>query len=169
LYWHFRDKEAVLIAVLDELQRRLFVSLVREEERSGGERAAKTARALIARVARLVVESKETLLLVGVIGAEATDTHPRVERALRQAYGRIAVVVRDLLARAADEGCAVDDDPECAAEMFLGLYMGAILHQRLFRAELPLDRALPVIERMLFAALLPGEAAAARPRKPAQR
>jgi AcrR family transcriptional regulator len=158
LYWHFRDKEAVLIAVLDELQRRLVVALAREGERTEGESAAETSRRFIARVARMVAESRETLLLVGVIGAEATDTNPRIERALREAYGRVAVVVRELLERAAAEGCAIDEDPECAAEMFLGLYMGAILHQRLFRSKLPLQRALPVIERMLFASLLPGEA-----------
>jgi AcrR family transcriptional regulator len=160
LYWHFSDKEAILTAVLDELQRRLFVALTREEQRITPKqpRAVDTMRALIGRVARLVSESQETLLLVGVIGAACTDTNPRIEKALREAYGRISAVVRELLERAAKESALGAKelraiDIECTAEMFLGMYMGAILHQRLFRAEFPLPRALPVIERMLFAAL----------------
>lgn len=173
LYWHFKDKEDLLTAVLDELQRRLFVALSREEERVSKREtkplnAAETCRVLIARVARLVSESQETLLLVGVIGAECTDTNPRIEKALREAYGRIAMVVRDLIERASSEQAIAvslqELDVECTAEMFLGMYMGAILHQRLFRADYPLPRALPVIERMLFAALVP-RAAAARPRR----
>ena len=62
LYWHFADKEAILAAVLDELQRRLFVALTREEERvtsgKGAERALTTSdtlRALIGRVARVML------------------------------------------------------------------------------------------------------------------
>jgi hypothetical protein len=123
-------------------------------------------RALIATVARLVVESQETLLLVGVIGAEATDTNPRVERALRDSYARIAKVVRELLTRARAAGSLVETDIDCAADMFIGLYMGAIMHQRLFRADYPLARALPVIERMLFASLLPADAVRAARAKP---
>ncbi len=162
LYWHFDDKEAVLIAVLGELERRLGAALAREEERVVERSAVATVRALLARVARLVRESQETLLLVGVIGAEATDMNPRVEQALRDSYARIAGVVQSLLQQAQDEGELVDADVECAAEMFLGMYMGAIVHQRLFRAELPLERALPVIQRLLYAALLPGAAVAER-------
>lgn len=159
LYWHFDGKEALLVAVLEELERRLFTALVREEERIGDELpAADTARALIHRVARVVSESQETLLLVGVIGAEATDMNPRVERALRDAYGRIARFVKELLERAVEEGAAFESDVECAAEMFLGMYMGAIMHQRLFRSDFPLERALPVVERMLFSALMPAAA-----------
>lgn len=166
LYWHFDGKEALLVAVLEELERRLFTALVREEERIGDELPAPdTARALIHRVARVVSESQETLLLVGVIGAEATDMNPRVERALRDAYGRIARFVKELLERAVEEGAAFESDVECAAEMFLGMYMGAIMHQRLFRSDFPLERALPVVERMLFSALMPAAAVnAAKPR-----
>lgn len=167
LYWHFDGKEALLVAVLEELERRLFGALAREEERIGDETtAAETSRALIGRVARVVAESQETLLLVGVIGAEATDTNPRVERALRASYGRIALFVQELLARAVEEGAAFESDVECAAEMFLGMYMGAIMHQRLFRTDFPLERALPVVERMLFAALMPGAAVKAAARRP---
>src|SRR2546423_3344140 len=99
LYWHFADKEALLIACLDELQRRLAIALARGEERNAGRSAADTTQALIARVALLVVDHQENLLLVGVIGAEATDTNARVEKALRAAYGGISRVVHELLVR----------------------------------------------------------------------
>lgn len=155
LYWHFADKEALLVAALDELRRRMFVVLARAEERAGAQSAADAIGVLVARVARVVVEAQENLLLVGVIGAEATETNPRIEQALRESYAGIASVLRGLLRRAAAEGVDVGDDIECTAEMFLGLYMGAILHQRLFRADFPLERALPVVERMLLRAILP--------------
>lgn len=169
LYWHFEDKEALLVAVLEELERRLVHALAREGGRLQSASAAEKTRALLGRVARLVAASQETLLLVGVIGAEATDTNPRIEAALRASYGRVAVVVAELLRQGAAQGETVERDVECAAEMLLGMYMGAIVHQRLFREELPLVRALPVMESMLFAALFPGAAARRSPAKKPRR
>ena len=85
---------------------------------------------------------------------------------MRASYGRIALFVKELLERAVEDGAAFETDVECAAEMFLGMYMGAIMHQRLFRADFPLERALPVIERMLFAALMTTDRAAAAVNNP---
>lgn len=151
LYWHFEDKEALLIAVIEELERRLAKDLMREGSELGDSGLIGTMEALIARVAAAVEAHQENLLLVGVVAAEATDTNPRVERALRKAYGRFAAVAQALL----DEGkhAGVIDaelDTECAAQMFIGMYMGGIMHQRLFRQSLPLKRALPVLRRMLL-------------------
>lgn len=157
MYWHFASKEDVLIAVLDGLERRLEAELADAGAQLAGADVGRTFEALIGRVAGVVERHQDNLLLVGVIGAEATDTNPRVERALRAAYGRIAGVVAALLRRASAEGLAdTAVDVDCAAQMFLGLYMGGILHQRLFRREFPLRRALPVLRHLLVNALVPG-------------
>lgn len=155
LYWHFEDKEALLIAVIEELERRLAKDLMREGSGLSDSGLIGTMEALIARVAAAVEAHQENLLLVGVVAAEATDTNPRVERALRKAYGRFAAVAQALL----DEGkhAGVIDaglDTECAAQMFIGMYMGGIMHQRLFRQSFPLKRALPVLRRLLLQSMV---------------
>ncbi len=160
LYWHFKGKEDLLVAVLDELQRRLIVELADQAQESADRGAVWTLSALIDRVARVVERHQENLLLVGVIGAEATDTNPRVERAVRAAYRRVSSWVVEVLRGGVAEGVIPRDlDLACATQMFLGLYMGGIMHQRLFRQEYPLPRALPVLRRLLFSALVPAEAA----------
>jgi hypothetical protein len=89
-------------------------------------------------------------LFAGVVAAEAMDTNDRVEAGMREAYASVAAVVAELLGRALEHPQKVDLD--CTAQMFIGLYMGGLMHQRLFRAEYSLDRTLPVLERMLAAA-----------------
>ncbi len=89
-------------------------------------------------------------MLAGVIGAEAVDTNARVEEALRKAYDGVAAIAEEALSRALERPERADI--ECTAQMFLGLYMGGLMHQRLFRERFPLERALPVLERMLVAA-----------------
>src|SRR2546430_679683 len=56
LYWHFKDKEEVLTAVLAELERRLFVELSRESEAVQAEQldVVKTTERLIGRVSAVV-------------------------------------------------------------------------------------------------------------------
>lgn len=154
LYWHFKDKEELLIAVLTELEQRLGQELYGEAEAVGGATAYQTLEAMIGRVARVVEKFQQNLLLVGVIGAEVTDTNPRVEKALRASYRRIAQVSEAVLRAGIEEG-TVDPslDVACAAQLLLGMYMGAILHQRLFREELPLSRALPVMRQMMVASV----------------
>jgi hypothetical protein len=90
-------------------------------------------------------------LLIGVVGAEAIDTNPRVEKALRKAYDGFAAVAEGLLEQAKKEGLVERSlDAACTAQMFIGMYMGGILHQRLYRKEFPLNRSLPVLQEMLL-------------------
>src|SRR4051812_46553222 len=162
LYWHFKDKEEVLIAVLAELEQRLAATLTAEAETTAAAKldAASTLERLIARVASVVEHHQDLLLLVGVIGAEITDQNARVEKALRTTYRRFAGVLRGLLDEGLEEGVVSEAlDLDCAAEMFMGLYMGGILHQRLFRDDFPVERALPVLRQMLLGTVMPKAAA----------
>lgn len=155
LYWHFKDKEDLLIAVLDELDQRLVAELTAASEGPAPEGSAGTLDAMIGRVASTIERHQENFLVVGVIGAEVTDTNPRIEKALRSAYGRFAGVTSALLEEAKKEKLIDPDlDTACAAQMFIGMYMGAVLHQRLYRAEFPMERAIPVLRQMLLASLL---------------
>src|SRR5438067_11180667 len=79
LYHHFDDKEALLVATLEELERR-FAAEVTTRAAPLPDQPAARARYLIERVARVVERHNENLVLVGVIAAEATDVNPRVER-----------------------------------------------------------------------------------------
>jgi AcrR family transcriptional regulator len=162
LYWHFKDKEDLLVAVLVELEKRQTADLAMGAQMSREQKlnAAQMLERLIGRVAATLEHYHEVLVLVGVIGAEITDMNPRVEKALRSMYKRFADVLGELVKQGVREGI-VDDklDVECATQMFMGLYMGGILHQRLFRDEFPLPRALPVIRHMLFSSLMPKAAA----------
>jgi AcrR family transcriptional regulator len=166
LYWHFEDKEALLIAVLSELQARLAAELAAARRKQAPSGPRETLEALVWRVSKVVERHQEYLLLVGGVSAEATDVNPRVEKALREAYRGIAVVVEAILDQGSAAGLIDSDlDRPCAAQLFMGMYMGGIMHQRLFREELPLARALPVLRRMLMSALFPvGRVAGARRR-----
>ena len=167
LYWHFDDKEALLLAALDELQRRFAFEILSNRTEPVPEDPAARGRYMIGRVARVVKEHNDSLMLFGVIAAETTDANPKIERGLRRAYAAVAQIAVDLLNRGRDAGlCDPDIDIECAAQLFLGIYMGGIMHQRLFRNELPLSRALPELERMLFGALLPRAGTPVRGRSP---
>ncbi len=160
LYWHFASKEALLVAVLDMLFARVMRGVLREKEAIRPGALAETLESLIARVARIIESNVDYMLMIGVVSAEATDTNPMVEETLRTAYRRLAAVVEELLASGAAKGAGHSPslDAACAAQMFMGLYMGGFMHHRLFRREFPLARALPVLQRMLLAAALPGAA-----------
>src|SRR5947208_2605625 len=83
LYWHFEDKEDLLVAVLRELEQRLTAELMDERGALTDDTDVGTTLArLIARTARVIEKNQDLMLLVGVIGVEATDTNPRVEKAL---------------------------------------------------------------------------------------
>ena len=155
LYWHFEDKEALLIAVIEELEASLARDLFRDDGSKPPKGPIRTMEALIARVASVVEAHQENILLVGVVGAEATDTNPRVEKALRRAYGRFADVTQALLDEAKKEGLIdASVDTECTAQMFIGMYLGGVMHQRLYRQKYPLQRALPVLQEMLLRSLV---------------
>ena len=163
LYWHFDDKEALLAAALEELERRFASELVpRTSDKASAplpEDPRERARILIHRVAEVVDRNHDLMMMVGVIGAETTGANPRIERSLRRAYGAVANLTTSVLVRGRDAGLIdASTDIACAAQMFLGLYMGGIMHQRLFRDDFPLARALPELERMLLGALFPAPA-----------
>jgi AcrR family transcriptional regulator len=153
LYWHFDSKEDLLIGVLDDLKRRMLVELDRARETIGALAAADPqglVRALVHHVAQVAEQHQQYILLAGVIGAEAMDANERVEEALREAYEGVAAVAAEAFTSALER--PEEADMECTAQMFLGLFMGGLMHQRLFRDRFPLSRALPVLERMLVAA-----------------
>lgn len=170
LYWHFDGKEAVLIAVLDELKRRLVLELQQAQTSAGARElgARELVQALIARVADVATRHNEYMILVGTVGAEATDTNTRVEAALRDAYRGVARFLEALLCQIVPRERRDAIDPYATAQLFLGLYMGGLMHQRLYRDELPLARALPVLERMLLAALLGDPVPPAPRRRPSR-
>src|SRR5437773_12286274 len=71
LYWHFEDKEALLVAVLRELETRLSAELTAERLVLRDQNAATTTAKLIARTAKVIEKNQDLMLLVGVIGVEA--------------------------------------------------------------------------------------------------
>ena len=165
LYWHFESKEDLLAAVLDQLLGLLFEDLTHVGAKLDWSDPAATLETMIDRVSKIAEGHQDYLQLVGVIAAEATDTNPRIEEALRAAYRRLAAIMESLLLRGYERGYGYVPpmaDVECAAQMFMGLYMGGVLHQRLFRREFPLSRSIPVLRRMLYAAAFPGHAAGAK-------
>lgn len=155
LYWHFESKEELLLATVKQLQENLL-----EELAAAGAEARATdgpgvmLGKLIHRVAEIVEREPAFFLFIGTVGVEATDANPRVEIAVREAYGTVAGFLEQILVAAVAEGTAVPPpDLACVAHLFLGLYMGGILQQRLFRGTFPLARALPTLERMMAASV----------------
>lgn len=161
LYWHFKSKEDLLAAVLDHLLTVLFEDITHVGAKIDWSDPSETLAVLVERVSKIAEGHQDYMLLIGVVSAEATDTNPRIEEAVRAAYRRLASLMESLLVRGQARGYGHQppmEDLECAAQIFMGLFMGGVLHQRLFRKEFPLARALPVLRRMLFASAFPGAA-----------
>lgn len=157
LYFHFENKEALLVGAIDELEARLASKLANAASDLPTTRDVSALwRTLVERVAHVVEADPRYFWFVGVIGAEATGTNPRIEQGLRRAYGRVARLVETVLRRGIAEKLVDEDiDVECTAQMFIGLYLGGIMQQRLFRKELPFARARPVLVDLLQASVLP--------------
>jgi AcrR family transcriptional regulator len=158
LYWNFETKEDLLAAVLDHLFETTFAELLRPGDGILREDPVATFRTMIARVARVAAANHDAMVMIGVISAEASGTNRKVEKVLRQAYERLAQAVEPVFREANRIGAAhapAIDDVECATQIFMGFYMGAVMHRQLFRSRLPIERALPIVERMLLAAALP--------------
>jgi AcrR family transcriptional regulator len=155
LYWHFASKEDLLIAVIAQMKQQMASALravgasLRRSTAVGPEQLL---RAGSERVMRSIANYYEFFVFIGVLGAEVSGVNPRIEHALREAYrpfGRgIAALLRMSAGAHADE-----DELQLIGQMYVGLVMGGVMHQRLFRDEMPLERALPVLERMTMAGL----------------
>jgi AcrR family transcriptional regulator len=157
LYFHFESKEALLVAAIDELEARLASKVANAAADLPTTRdISSLSRTLVERVAHIVEEDPRYFWFVGVIGAEAAGTNPRIEQGLRRAFTRVARLVETVLRQAMAEKL-IDEtiDVACTAQMFLGLYLGGIMQQRLFRKEFPLERARPVLVDLLHASLVP--------------
>lgn len=149
LYWHFPNKEALLVAAVDELQRRLVSELARAAS-DDASRGADLLGVLVQRVADVASEFPMYFRFIGIVTAEATETSPKLETALRRAFGGVARVLADVLEAGIRAGSVdADLDVACTSELFLGLYLGGIMQQRLHRKTLPQSRAMPVLVRMM--------------------
>jgi AcrR family transcriptional regulator len=156
LYWHFGGKEDLLVAAIQELGGRLLAILAKASgdlPPSGG--LDHVFRALIERVAGVAAKHPTYFRFIAIVGAEATETSPRAEAALRIAYRRVAELPEALLRQGVKEGI-VDPtlDIRYAAQLFLGMYMGGLMHQRLFREELSSKHAHAVLARMMHASVV---------------
>jgi AcrR family transcriptional regulator len=155
LYWHFPNKEALLVAAVDELQRRLVNELARAAS-DDASRSTDLLGVLIERVADVAAEFPTYFRFIGIVTAEATETSPKLEAALRRAFGGVARVLAGVLEEGIRAGTIDEDlDVACTSELFLGLYLGGIMQQRLHRKTLPQSRAMPVLVRMMRSSVAP--------------
>src|SRR5262249_46066019 len=107
----------------------------------------------VERVLRAIRDHYEDFVFVGVLGAEVSGVNARIEHALREAYRPFGRGIATLLRIKDGRDAPADADLDLMGHLYVGLVMGGVMHQRLFRDEMPLERALPILGRMTMAGL----------------
>jgi AcrR family transcriptional regulator len=141
LYWHFPTKEDLLLAALEELHQRYaleFQSLVPELRKLG---AREQLEAFMERTRRFLGEHREYGIFFGMVAAESADANERVAEALREKLALYVGMVRAIIryGQAKTGEFRVDVDAEAAAHGLIGAFMGALVHQNLFRQTLAFE------------------------------
>jgi AcrR family transcriptional regulator len=159
VHWHFEDKESLLVAVLEALEAsfrgELMAAVARHASESERDTHTDVLDIILGRAAELMERNAHYVRLLAVVQAELTGKSARVEKALRGAYERVAAPLLPILEEGVARGLVPRGlDLGCATQMFAGMYLGAILQQRLFRARYPAHVALPVVHAMLRRAVL---------------
>jgi len=156
VHWHFEDKESLLVAVLELLEGSFTKELVTAVAKHGvSGSSADILDVILTRSAELMDQNADHVRLIAVVQAELMGKSPRVEKALRGAYERVAALVLPILEGGVERGLVSQGlDLGCATHMFVGMYLGAILQQRLFRTRYPAKVAMPVAHAMLRRAVL---------------
>jgi len=149
LYWHFKDKEDLLMAVIEQVKQEWKDVLRKELKRNW------SAREKIHRILDLLVkttlENKERYVIFIILIAEFTEVDERFERVLREGFMEFF----DFIAQIVDEGkregsIHPDINPHLMAVAFMGIWQGTLLQWLLNRNEVELADLVNCLRSMVF-------------------
>jgi AcrR family transcriptional regulator len=147
LYWHFPTKEDLLLAAIEELHERFlseFKELLEERRRMT---ARQQFEAVISRTHQFLRYHREYGIFFGMVAAESAYTNDRVAESIREKLGVYVAVLENVIRYGQDKTkeFRADVDAHVTAHSAFGGFMGALLHQNLFRESVAYDPALSTL------------------------
>lgn len=157
LYWHFPTKEDLLLAAIEELNKRYvreFGELLTEGRKLP---AREQLVQFFNRTQNFLRYHREYGIFFGMVAAEAADSNERVAEALRNALSVYAGVVHGILryGQTKTKEFRADVDPEALAQSLIAAYQGMLIHQNLFSATLQYDSMTAAFDRIINDGLRP--------------
>lgn len=149
LYWHFPTKEDLLLAAIEALHARYmqeFTDLLTEGRKLP---ASQQLTGFLDRTQQFIRYHRQYGIFFGMVAAEAAEDNERVAGALRDALGTYAQVLAGIIryGQKTDE-FRKDFDPHVEAHALLAAYMGAVIYQRLFSADVAYDPLVAALDRL---------------------
>jgi AcrR family transcriptional regulator len=147
LYWHFPTKEDLLLSAIDALHERF----LNEFKELLGEQRKLTARqqleAFIERAQQFLRHHREYGIFFGMVAAESAYMNDRVAASIREKLGKyVAVLVNIIRHGQRKKEFRVDVEADVIAHGIFGGFMGALLHQNLFRESVAYDPVLTTLK-----------------------
>lgn len=150
LYWHFPTKEDLLLAAIEELHGRYlaeFQELLGERHKQPARVQLKT---FMERTQQFLRYHREYGIFFGMVAAESAESNDRVAEAIREKLGLYVAVAESIIryGQHKTKEFRPDVDPKQAAHALIGGFIGALLHQNLFRESVTYDATLTTLAHL---------------------
>ena len=154
LYWHFEDKEDLLMAVIDQVRQEWKDVLRKNLKRNWS--AQKKMENILDLFVETTLENKERYVIFIVLIAEFTEVDERFERALREGFMEFFEFIAQIIDDGKSEGSIHKDiNTNLMAIAFMGVWQGILLQWLLNRNEVRLESLVNCLRSMVFDGLAP--------------
>ena len=154
LYWHFEDKEDLLMAVIDQVRQEWKDVLRKNLKRNWS--AQKKMENILDLFVETTLENKERYVIFIVLIAEFTEVDERFERALREGFMEFFEFIAQIIDDGKSEGSIHKDiNTNLMAIAFMGVWQGVLLQWLLNRNEVRLESLVNCLRSMVFDGLAP--------------
>jgi AcrR family transcriptional regulator len=138
LYWHFPTKEDLLLAAIEELNRRFLNSFEPVLTDMMKWPASRQLEAFLMQTAKYLQENREHGIFYGMVGAEAAENNADVSAALRDALGVYVAAIETILryGQHKTKEFRADVDARTLASSIIFSNIGVVVQQNLFRETL---------------------------------
>lgn len=164
VHYHFRSKQEILLALLDELARRHFEGLAAVLAGAGESAAAQLSAFIDRHLAVGASADPDELACWVLLGAEAIR-QPQVCQAQQQVVQRLAALLREIIERGIEQRLFSCDSSAAAAGALLAVIQGYYMIASTARMQIPRGSAAPSARKMaegLLSASLPRRARRSR-------
>jgi AcrR family transcriptional regulator len=149
LYWHFKDKEDLLMAVIEQVKEE-WKNVLRKELKRNWSAHEKIHRILDLLV-KTTLENKERYVIFIVLIAEFTEVNERYEKVLRDGFMEFFEFISQIVKDGKKEGSIHPDiNPDLMAVAFMGIWQGTLLQWLLNRNEVKLGDLVNCLRSMVF-------------------
>lgn len=151
LYWHFPTKEDLLLAAIDELHGRYLTEFQDVLAEYRGLKARDQLKTFMERTQQFLRYHREYAIFFGMVAAEATDANDRVAEAIREKLGLYVAVLAAMIRYGQKKTgeFRADVDPLIIAHGIIGGFLGAMMHQNLFREAVGYDPILATLGQLV--------------------